>query len=264
MRQCAGLTDQIPHGILFLHKPETMKDHSFFFCIKTASVFLLAVFSCDNFNILVKEEIDYNLSVTPVYSWEELKTAIETGVPDGGSGVFTIMSGFPAASTITITNNKTITIEAYRSAHREAVIFRASGFTAGALFAVTSGSLILGAPRGKGTLILDGGAVWDADHNNTGLDSSAPLVTSNGNLTLNDRAVLRNNHNISGNGGGIAAAGTFTMNGGIISGNSVSAAGADGGGVYVYPEESAFIKSGGIRACSGRLYRRVKSILFFS
>ncbi|MDR1898415.1 MAG: hypothetical protein LBQ55_00215 [Treponema sp.] len=62
-----------------------------------------------------------------------------------------------------------------------------------------------------------------------------------GELTLGDRAVLRNNN---GSGGVYVAYGNFAMTGGEIAGNTAG----NGGGVYVYggaPYDSTFTKTGG-------------------
>jgi uncharacterized repeat protein (TIGR02543 family) len=115
------------------------------------------------------------------------------------------------------------------------------------------------------TLILDDNLTLVGKNNNT---ASLVTVASGGNLIMNKGAKITGNRNastqfsgggvyvagtftmnggeITGNysnihGGGVYVAGTFTMNGGEISGNTAS--NSYGGGVYVY--SGTFTKSGG-------------------
>jgi hypothetical protein len=116
-------------------------------------------------------------------------------------------------------------------------VTRNSGFT-GSLFTVDSGaSLVLdGSPN---ALVIDG--------NN--LSANAALIAVNGGtLNMYDGVTLCNNRNTSVfNGGGVRVVngGSFTMNGGAISGNTTDS--TNGGGVYVNGSDSLFeMKSGTI------------------
>jgi hypothetical protein len=182
----------------------------------------------------MQEKIDWNLSVTPVTSWEELRTAI-ADAPDGA--IIGVMQNMEATtSTITIPTGKTVTLAAYKG---EVVISRA--FPSGHLFEVQTGSgLILGDSRG-GTLVFDGNGI-------SLLSTYTYFVTSSGDLTMNVGAELRNNKSyamvcttggtFTMHGGGIhgsttngvyVVSGTFTMHDGSIYGNSDSGVVVSGG-----------------------------------
>jgi hypothetical protein len=125
----------------------------------------------------------------------------------------------------------------------------------------TPGTLTLASP---GTLITVGTGVnltLGGSLNLVGLSKSKPDETDNtaslvrvndgGNLTLADQAVIRDNTNTNANacGGGVYVAGTFTMSGGEIRKNSVSADPgiARGGGVYVEANGKFTMSDGEIR-----------------
>jgi hypothetical protein len=194
---------------------------------------------CDALNAPLKEEIAYHLSLHPVKTGEELTAAIGA-VPPGGSGAFTIMTDIFLSATILI-DGKTITVEAYAGNSDEKVIRRAAGFS-GLMFRVQSGGkLVLGGGRNKENLALDG-------EKRAGSDSLV-TVPGSGALVLNDGAELRNNREPAPQQGGavLVSGGSFTMNGGLITGNAVtgSLSGSGGGGVYISGSGSSFVMNGG-------------------
>ncbi|MDR2186020.1 MAG: hypothetical protein LBO80_10230 [Treponema sp.] len=202
-------------------------------CAVVCGFFVLA--TCDDFNRPLEDDIEFYRSVTPVTSWAELQSAAEGAAGPGLIGLAGDIELDSAAKTINITRPLTITgFEGRRVIRRAAV----SPFK-DPLFRVNAGGgLTLGHPQG-GTLVLDGGAVWNDAHDatNTGVTATAPLVSVDGGaLTLQDGAVLQNNDQSAGNGGGVFVdasvySAVFTMTGGTIGGNSAS---VDGGGVFVY------------------------------
>ena len=88
------------------------------------------------------------------------------------------------------------------------------------------------------TLILENGVTLEGHNNNNDL---LVTVKGRGTLIMNDGAKIVGNINRNNfSGGGVYVAGTFTMNGGEISGNL----GNMGGGVYI-DSEGFFTKTGG-------------------
>jgi hypothetical protein len=174
-----------------------------------------------------RNDADVKLAVyTEVNTWAALKAAIEDSTPgDGGFAdeLIVVTAGFPTSGnpsdTITLSDNKTVTI----AAEGDVTINRASSFGTSFLN-IASGHLILGSAAYNGTLTLDG----------SGATVDAPIVTmtSVASFTMNS-GILRNNANTVTNGGAVFVMGTFTMNGGSISGNTVTGSGSNGGGVYV-------------------------------
>jgi hypothetical protein len=180
----------------------------------------LVVFSaCDNWNIPVKERIEFYTSVTPVSSWEELGNMVTYS----DAAVLALAHDVVADSSITIT--RTLTIVAFEGTR---TISRATAYRYQMFEVLPGGDLTLGHPQG-GTLILDGGAT-------TGVTADLVLVEVNkAKLTIRDGAILRNNDN-TGNGGAVWVYGDVSgdaemiMTGGTISGNTAT---GGGGGVYV-------------------------------
>ncbi|MDR0586326.1 MAG: hypothetical protein LBG26_03710 [Treponema sp.] len=171
---------------------------------------------------------DVKLAVyTEVSTWSELKAAIQADTPGDSGGYadeFIVITGsFNASNTITLSHNKTVTI-AVTTSDTTFTIGREGTFGTSFLN-IVGGHLILGSssPAYGGTLTLDG----------TGSVVVGPIVTmtSLASFTMNSGTLSTNNITISANGGAVFAAGTFTMNGGEISGNS--AVSGNGGGVYV-------------------------------
>ena len=122
---------------------------------------------------------------------------------------------------------------------------------AGTLSAMTNGTVV--SPGGGGHVVLCRGAVIrNATSNNFG---GAVEVQGAGRLTLQDGAQIINNRS-DGSGAGVSVAGpiaTFTMNGGLIEGNSArDGAGANGnnggggGGVHIQQAGGTFNMHGGI------------------
>jgi parallel beta-helix repeat protein len=189
----------------------------------------LTLTTCDNYNQSLKEEVEYNESVVPAHNAADLRAAI-AAIPPGGSGTVTVMRSLTVGgSPVVIEDGRKVTVEAYSGTTTVAILTRGAGFD-DAFFDVSGGaSLSLRGGRKKGTLILDGG----------GVDANAPLVTvTGGELTLGDRAILRNNKHPASEtcyGGGVYVdGGSFTMTGGTITGNDIDiGTGGYGGGVAV-------------------------------
>jgi hypothetical protein len=95
------------------------------------------------------------------------------------------------------------------------------------LFEANGGVLILGRSGMSGSIIIDGG----------GRHATFPLinVSSGGHLEMHNGVTLRGNDSISAGGGvSVGSNATFTMHGGMISGNNTGDPyPGDGGGVYV-------------------------------
>jgi hypothetical protein len=207
-----------------------------------AGILLIMVLGACNFNAPIKYDIDYYLSVTnKVNSWEELRTAVN-GTPSGGSAVITVMTSFPAGTTITINNNRTVTIVPYKNG---AVISR--GSSTASFFNVTDGTLKLGyerPPYATTVLALDG----------SGKNAVEALVKvdTDGSLFLYNAEIRNNNNNdddVSGAKGGgvnVTGNGAFTMAGGKIIGNTVfSSNGIAYGGGVCFESTGTFTMSGG-------------------
>ncbi len=114
-----------------------------------------------------------------------------------------------------------------------------SEFT-GSFFEIASGSLTLGLPYMKGSIEIDG-------EMEEGVQASSAIIFVNGGFFTMNSGLISGNTNVAnqnvggGNGGGVYVEnGTFTMNGGEISGNTIA---GFGGGVYV--ESGTFAMNGG-------------------
>jgi hypothetical protein len=170
------------------------------------------------------------------YYYETLAAAI-AATPENSHTAITIYDHILITERIIIPANKQITLTV--SPMIIITLNRDSAYT-GAFFEVTgSASLTLSAPV-AGELILDGmgGAVTARE--------SLVYVNADGNFTLKSGAVLRNNmfdrDGVLG-GGAVCNQGTFTMEGGKITGNKKSGNSvAWGGGVY---SAGTFTMSGG-------------------
>jgi hypothetical protein len=189
---------------------------------------LIALAACDTFNQPVKDEMAFLGAMTPVNTWNELKQAVE----NTDAELIALTTSFPTGSD-TITVGRPVTIAAVPGTG--AVITRTAAFTGNFFEVGSGGDLTLGHPAG-GTLVLDGNAVPGA---------ASLIKISAGSCTMRDGAGLRNNNN---GGVYVYAYGNnaaFTMEGGTISGNTVS---ASGGGVYVCASnngEAGFTMTGG-------------------
>jgi hypothetical protein len=128
------------------------------------------------------------------------------------------------------------------------LILRDSPGTPGTLTLNTQGTLIT---VGAGVNLTLGGSLnlvgLSMSKNGGTNDNNASLVRveAGGNLTLADKAVIRDNTNANDDtyGGGVFAAGTFTMSGGVIGGNQSM---DPGGGVGIDRDSGVFDKTGGI------------------
>jgi hypothetical protein len=89
-----------------------------------------------------------------------------------------------------------------------------------------------------GTLILDSGAVITGNARSGNVNGGG-IVVSAGELVMNAGAAVTNNSTPWGSGGVEVGGGTFTMNGGVISGNSAKYSGA------IHIHGGAFIMNGG-------------------
>lgn len=173
---------------------------------------------------LSEQEEDY-----PVKVGETGYASLEDAVSAAASGsVIMVLQDVEISKTLTI--NKSVTIAAPEDG--TVTISRASSFTGGNLFNLTSGATFrIGDEEGKGTLIIDGGAVWVKDVEeedpenpdekvvktvaaesaaeetayNDGVKATAALLwLTNGTLYLSKNAVMQNNDQTKGGGGAIA------------------------------------------------------------
>ncbi|MCL2720318.1 MAG: InlB B-repeat-containing protein [Treponema sp.] len=125
---------------------------------------------------------------------------------------------FPSASDITLKYNENTPIS---------VILDGTG----SLFTINNGV----------TFRLDNNVTLQG--NNSFINNAALIHVNGGNLYMNDNAVITDNFNQSGSGGGVYInSGTFNMTGGTMSKNSAS---LNGGGVYIAAAGN-FVKTGGI------------------
>jgi parallel beta-helix repeat protein len=139
---------------------------------------------------------------------------------------------------------KDITIE---NIGGEVTITRADASFKESLFTINGGrTLTLGSENDivPTPIIIDGGS----KNALSPITATAALITVNGQLFMYDGVTLQNNKNTESEGGGVYVfCGTFTMNGGIISGNESN---AYGGGVYVWGQPGSlatfFMKKGTI------------------
>jgi hypothetical protein len=210
----------------------------------------LVVFSaCDNWNIPVKDRMEFYASVTPVSSWAELKALAEK---DGGPAVLALTNDIVLREdNSTIDVRRTLTITAFEGTR---TISRGPDDTTAFKFQMfdvrpPGGNLILGGYAGK-TLILDGGAVWDPNSppDNIGVTAQNMLVyVDNAQLTISDGAILRNNDHDGGDGGGVQVSSTYgaalIMTGGAISGNR--AKDGNGGGAHITGTGAKLTMTGG-------------------
>jgi len=130
------------------------------------------------------------------------------------SATITVLRSIIDQAPITISGNKTITLESSGSNLIQL------GSAGNSLLSVHSGLNLKIGGASSGALTLKG------------LDTNTVpviIVQTGGTLTLDANAIITGNKNISSNGGGISSNGTFTMNGGSVEGNSAPS----GGGVYI-------------------------------
>jgi formylglycine-generating enzyme required for sulfatase activity len=187
-----------------------------------------------------RNDADIKMAVyTEVDSWADLADAITIST-QGDSGYaddFIVITGnLSADSTISLSNNKNVTIAAETSV----TIDRAGTFGASFLN-IADGHLILGSTLYTGTITLDG----------AGDSVVGPIVTmtSVASFTMNS-GILCNNTNTSTSGGAVAVVGTFTMNGGEISGNQATS----GNGVHVAATGAFKISGSALVAANNDVY----------
>ncbi|ULQ60759.1 hypothetical protein K7I13_05680 [Brucepastera parasyntrophica] len=180
----------------------------------------------------------FSLSLTPgdtsgiIRTQAELAAAIAS-VNTGQTGYITVEKDIMMYESIVI-ERRTVVLST--PSGETATMKRAQGFGSAFFIVQEGGQLVLGAEN-TGSLILDGGAVWTTDSSgtNTGITATRALVSvsSSGQFTLNDGAILQNNES-SGSGAGVSigSGSSFTMNGGVIRDNDAASQG--GGGIYVY------------------------------
>jgi len=172
------------------------------------------------------------LSATAVTAWDQVGQ-VAASEPSGTTRkeiIFFKGSSYTADSTVTI--NRPIILLADGST----TITRGSGFIAELLIVDSGGALTLGSTKGA-ALTISGGQI-------TANNSFLIRIQNNGNLTMNNGVRLIDNYRgSSGLGSAVwVAAGTFTMNGGEISGNTTP---NGGGGVFLYNASANFIMKGG-------------------
>ena len=138
-----------------------------------------------------------------------------------------------APQTLSYSNRSNITITLIGIDSNRTVSLSSNG----AMFTVSSGV----------TLVLDNNITLQGRSSNN--NSSVVRVNAGGTLIMNTGSVITGNTNIAYTGGGVYVGGTFTMNGGTISGNTVrtnaSPPTANGGGVYVSGTNATFTMNGG-------------------
>jgi hypothetical protein len=189
--------------------------------------------------------IGSHVALRGITLYESLRVAIDAAPAGSASSPDEIILlksiELPESGTEGYAINKHIRLTSGDSAGN--TITRKSGFT-GSLFTVSSGaSLALdGSPN---ALTIDGDNVPAV---------LALITVTGGTLNMSDGATLKNNRNTTiantpaNQGGGVrvASGGSFTMNGGTISGNAIgNNTNGNGGGVYVSGSGSRFEMKGG-------------------
>jgi hypothetical protein len=204
------------------------------------------------------------VTTTEVTSWNDLVTAVAGTPYNNREEVVIIKNNLTATSSAMIDRKITILTDG-----SPAIIQRDPGFTDQFFYIDSSGYLALGkAGYSPNTLQIDG----NESSMTVGVEVNKALITmySGGTLIMNDGVTLKNNYNNYTYGGGygagveiskgtfimngglinnnktlMAGAGvcinasldstcTFTMNGGSITGNSLTGGSSKGGGIYLY------------------------------
>jgi len=178
-----------------------------------------------------------------INSWDDLKNAVESYTDKETTKTIKLGGSYTASETITVKGNVKIIPTTNLVLDRGET--QATSFTTGPLFYVDTGAtLSLGGSsdytlnlngNSGGTLLPEGGDSYSA----TNVSSSAPLITSSGNLYLGKNCFLLNNHNTSTTttGGAIYTKVTnqtdeisLTLDGCTISGCYSP---SNGGGIYL-------------------------------
>jgi hypothetical protein len=162
--------------------------------------------------------------------------AIQTAITALGSGETLVL---PAgtydmeAPTVEVSNNITITTKPGAAV----ILMRNSAFYDD-MIKVTAGGLTLQAGTDGGSLTLDG--------NGALVTATGSLVrVESGDLTMEDGVTLQNNQTTTEGGGVYFNGTTFTMDSGIISGNTAASTGTTGNGGGVYVAGGEFKLNGG-------------------
>ena len=195
----------------------------------TNALLLIALLSLSTCNTGLNSLLELQREMYPVQNYDELADAIDGAPENGQPRVIGLVKNIRLSGTITIGNNKNITLTAF---DRAAVITAEDtpAMNIAPFIAVEGGgSLTLGHKLAIADLVLDGEN--NASRSNS-LVSVASITGATASLTMNDRVILQNNKTSSGSGGGVIIQqnGVFIMHGGIIRYNTVS---NDGGGVYI-------------------------------
>jgi hypothetical protein len=178
---------------------------------------------------------------TQAKDWAELIRAFNNSRFDNEpKSYIEITKDIPVNDTVTISGNKKITLRA----NKNVTITMGNNVTRGSLFQINDGNELTLGGIGQGTITITGNA------NNTP-KSLIKVSGPSGKLTMNEGVTLTGN-TTSGDGGGVYVdGGTFTMYGGIISGNMSdpppnSGQGTPaGGGGGVYLNGGSFIMHNG-------------------
>jgi uncharacterized repeat protein (TIGR02543 family) len=161
-----------------------------------------------------------NLSLEAALSW------LSSNAATGGSYTVTLRQDESISPKTLSYNGKKVSITLSGGASERVISLSADG----SLFTVGSGI----------TLTLDNNITLQGRENNT---ASLILVNNGGALVMNTGSKISGNTNAFDMGGGVYVdGGTFTMNGGTISGNSAS----NGGGVVVRDTGTFIKQSGGV------------------
>jgi hypothetical protein len=167
------------------------------------------------------ESIPDNLSLNESLAW------LSANAVENGAYTITLRDGETIGPQMLSYSGKTVRITLLGDTEERTVSLSSSG----ALFTVGSGV----------TLKLSNNITLQGLSGNT---SSLVRIESGGKLEMNSGSKISGNTATGTSGGGVYVnGGTFTMSGGEISGNNVSATSAYGGGVYV--ASGAFTMSGG-------------------
>jgi hypothetical protein len=178
---------------------------------------------------------------------EKYYPSIQAAVDDssGGSSAnpveITLLKSIDVDDTSKVTINNDKHVKLVPKSGLTVTLTQAAGFTANSLFTINSGGSLALAGNVSAGLMIDG--------NKATVTATAPLIkVSGGTFTMNNGVTLKDNNQSATSGGGVYISdnGVFTMEGGTISGNTVSVSGSGGGGVYVSGNGTFTMKDGTI------------------
>jgi hypothetical protein len=165
----------------------------------------------------------WETSLSSSLSLAQALTWISNNAVEGGAYIITLSADESVAPVALSYSGKKVSVTLDGGSAERTVSLNANG----ALFTIGGGA----------TVTLGNNITVQGRSGNT---ASLVRVNSGGTLVMSDGSKIAGNSNASSSGGGVSVDnGTFTMNGGAISGNSSSF----GGGVYVY--SGTFTMSGG-------------------